>query len=141
MSQLAPCRAAAAAVLTPEGARELRAHLQRQPVPSPASKRPATNEPEVPALGGESHLGTLGERVALGPTGRAPGSSLSMALELYPAHVGPRRSAVLPLSCLCPQEEESAEHALSEEDIAAAADAWAQGTAALPEPWQPQHPV
>ncbi|XP_019346961.2 methionine--tRNA ligase, cytoplasmic isoform X2 [Alligator mississippiensis] len=84
MSQLAPCRAAAAAVLTPEGARELRAHLQRQPVPSPASKRPATNEPE---------------------------------------------------------EEESAEHALSEEDIAAAADAWAQGTAALPEPWQPQHPV
>ncbi|XP_040437188.1 methionine--tRNA ligase, cytoplasmic isoform X2 [Falco naumanni] len=40
-----------------------------------------------------------------------------------------------------PQEEEGAERALTEEEITAAADAWARGTAALPQPWQPQQPV
>ncbi|XP_055647892.1 methionine--tRNA ligase, cytoplasmic isoform X2 [Falco peregrinus] len=40
-----------------------------------------------------------------------------------------------------PEEEEGAERALTEEEITAAADAWARGTAALPQPWQPQQPV
>lgn len=39
------------------------------------------------------------------------------------------------------QEEEGSERALTEEEIAAAADAWARGAAALPKPWQPQKPV
>ncbi|XP_068266933.1 methionine--tRNA ligase, cytoplasmic isoform X1 [Nyctibius grandis] len=40
-----------------------------------------------------------------------------------------------------PQEEEGSERALTEEEITAAADAWARGAAALPKPWQPQKPV
>ncbi|XP_030366468.1 methionine--tRNA ligase, cytoplasmic isoform X2 [Strigops habroptila] len=40
-----------------------------------------------------------------------------------------------------PEEEEGSERALTEEEIAAAADAWARGAAALPKPWQPQKPV
>ncbi|KAM6395019.1 methionine--tRNA ligase, cytoplasmic [Rhynochetos jubatus] len=40
-----------------------------------------------------------------------------------------------------PEEEESAERTLTEEEITAAADAWARGAAALPKPWQPQNPV
>lgn len=39
------------------------------------------------------------------------------------------------------QEEEGSERALTEDEIAAAADAWARGAAALPKPWQPQKPV
>ncbi|XP_057265662.1 methionine--tRNA ligase, cytoplasmic [Pezoporus wallicus] len=40
-----------------------------------------------------------------------------------------------------PEEEEGSERALTEDEIAAAADAWARGAAALPKPWQPQKPV
>ncbi|XP_074836358.1 methionine--tRNA ligase, cytoplasmic isoform X1 [Carettochelys insculpta] len=40
-----------------------------------------------------------------------------------------------------PEEEDLAERSLSEEEIAAAAEAWARGSAALPEPWQPSRPV
>uniref|UniRef100_A0A8C3HWE0 Methionine--tRNA ligase, cytoplasmic n=1 Tax=Chrysemys picta bellii TaxID=8478 RepID=A0A8C3HWE0_CHRPI len=40
-----------------------------------------------------------------------------------------------------PEEEELAERSLSEEEIAAAAEAWARGPAALPERWQPASPV
>ncbi|XP_074785772.1 methionine--tRNA ligase, cytoplasmic isoform X1 [Athene noctua] len=40
-----------------------------------------------------------------------------------------------------PEEEEGSERALTEEEIAAAAEAWARGAAALPKPWQPQKPV
>ncbi|XP_075345832.1 methionine--tRNA ligase, cytoplasmic isoform X2 [Mycteria americana] len=40
-----------------------------------------------------------------------------------------------------PEEEEGSERALTEEEITAAADAWARGAAALPKPWQPQKPV
>ncbi|XP_074990024.1 methionine--tRNA ligase, cytoplasmic isoform X5 [Calonectris borealis] len=40
-----------------------------------------------------------------------------------------------------PQEEEGSEHALTEEEITAAVDAWACGVAALPKLWQPQKPV
>ncbi|XP_009706285.1 PREDICTED: methionine--tRNA ligase, cytoplasmic, partial [Cariama cristata] len=40
-----------------------------------------------------------------------------------------------------PEEEEGSEHALTEEEITAAVDAWARGAAALPKPWQPQKPV
>uniref|UniRef100_A0A8B9G889 Methionine--tRNA ligase, cytoplasmic n=1 Tax=Amazona collaria TaxID=241587 RepID=A0A8B9G889_9PSIT len=40
-----------------------------------------------------------------------------------------------------PEEEEGSERALTEDEIAAAADAWARGAAALPRPWQPQKPV
>lgn len=40
-----------------------------------------------------------------------------------------------------PQEEDGSEHALTEEEITAAVDAWARGAAALPKPWQPQKPV
>ncbi|XP_050781362.1 methionine--tRNA ligase, cytoplasmic isoform X1 [Gopherus flavomarginatus] len=40
-----------------------------------------------------------------------------------------------------PEEEELAERSLSEEEIAAAAEAWARGPAALPERWQPPSPV
>ncbi|KAM6225772.1 methionine--tRNA ligase, cytoplasmic [Porphyrio hochstetteri] len=40
-----------------------------------------------------------------------------------------------------PEEEEGSERALTEEEITAAADAWAHGAAALPKPWQPQKPV
>ncbi|XP_062453147.1 methionine--tRNA ligase, cytoplasmic isoform X2 [Rhea pennata] len=40
-----------------------------------------------------------------------------------------------------PEEEEASERALTEEEITAAADAWARGAAALPKPWQPQKPV
>ncbi|XP_074931692.1 methionine--tRNA ligase, cytoplasmic isoform X4 [Phalacrocorax aristotelis] len=39
------------------------------------------------------------------------------------------------------QEEEGSERALTEEEITAAADAWAHGAAGLPKPWQPQKPV
>ncbi|EMP41996.1 Methionyl-tRNA synthetase, cytoplasmic [Chelonia mydas] len=39
------------------------------------------------------------------------------------------------------QEEELAERSLSEEEIAAAAEAWPRGLAALPERWQPPSPV
>ncbi|KAM9265164.1 methionine--tRNA ligase, cytoplasmic isoform 5-T5 [Morus bassanus] len=39
------------------------------------------------------------------------------------------------------QEEEGSERALTEEEITAAADAWACGAAGLPKPWQPQKPV
>ncbi|KAM6039045.1 methionine--tRNA ligase, cytoplasmic isoform 2-T2 [Chlamydotis macqueenii] len=40
-----------------------------------------------------------------------------------------------------PVEEEGSERALTEEEITAAADAWARGAATLPKPWQPQKPV
>ncbi|XP_064330642.1 methionine--tRNA ligase, cytoplasmic isoform X3 [Phalacrocorax carbo] len=40
-----------------------------------------------------------------------------------------------------PEEEEGSERALTEEEITAAADAWAHGAAGLPKPWQPQKPV
>ncbi|XP_030324066.1 methionine--tRNA ligase, cytoplasmic [Calypte anna] len=40
-----------------------------------------------------------------------------------------------------PEEEEGSERALTEEEITAAASAWARGAAALPKPWQPQKPV
>ncbi|KAM6308163.1 methionine--tRNA ligase, cytoplasmic isoform 2-T2 [Podargus strigoides] len=40
-----------------------------------------------------------------------------------------------------PEEEEGSERALTEEEIRAAADAWACGAAALPKPWQPLKPV
>ncbi|KFZ60734.1 Methionine--tRNA ligase, cytoplasmic, partial [Antrostomus carolinensis] len=40
-----------------------------------------------------------------------------------------------------PEEEEGSERALTEEEITAAADAWARGAEALPKPWQPQKPV
>ncbi|XP_075757891.1 methionine--tRNA ligase, cytoplasmic isoform X2 [Pelodiscus sinensis] len=84
MSLLEPCRSAVESVLTPKGAQEFKAYLQKQPVPSLHREKPATNEPE---------------------------------------------------------EEELAERSLSEEEIAGAAEAWARGPAALPERWQPSHPV
>uniref|UniRef100_A0A8B9IL25 Methionine--tRNA ligase, cytoplasmic n=1 Tax=Anser cygnoides TaxID=8845 RepID=A0A8B9IL25_ANSCY len=40
-----------------------------------------------------------------------------------------------------PEEEEASERALTEEEITAAADAWARGAAALPKPWHPQKPM
>ncbi|XP_063215118.1 methionine--tRNA ligase, cytoplasmic isoform X2 [Chroicocephalus ridibundus] len=40
-----------------------------------------------------------------------------------------------------PEEEEGSERALTEEEITAAAEAWARGAAALPKPWKPQKPV
>uniref|UniRef100_A0A672VCQ8 Methionine--tRNA ligase, cytoplasmic n=3 Tax=Neoaves TaxID=3078114 RepID=A0A672VCQ8_STRHB len=48
-----------------------------------------------------------------------------------------------PPPCLAMQRATSnePERALTEEEIAAAADAWARGAAALPKPWQPQKPV
>uniref|UniRef100_A0A8C3XPT4 Methionine--tRNA ligase, cytoplasmic n=1 Tax=Chelydra serpentina TaxID=8475 RepID=A0A8C3XPT4_CHESE len=75
-----PCRSAAESVLTPKGAQEFKAYLQKQPGLSLHWEKPATNEPE---------------------------------------------------------EEELAERSLSEEEIAAAVEAWARGPAALPERWQP----
>ncbi|XP_065609843.1 methionine--tRNA ligase, cytoplasmic [Cyrtonyx montezumae] len=41
----------------------------------------------------------------------------------------------------CAAQEDDAERALTEEDVAAAVDAWGRGAAALPKPWRPPHPV
>lgn len=41
----------------------------------------------------------------------------------------------------CPQDEDSPERMLTDDDIAAAMDIWAQGPAALPPPRQPPTPV
>ncbi|XP_063997761.1 methionine--tRNA ligase, cytoplasmic isoform X2 [Pogoniulus pusillus] len=40
-----------------------------------------------------------------------------------------------------PEEEEGSERALTEEEIAAAVEAWNQGPAGLPKPWHPPKPV
>ncbi|KAJ7317670.1 hypothetical protein JRQ81_003832 [Phrynocephalus forsythii] len=40
-----------------------------------------------------------------------------------------------------PKEEESAQHQVSEDEIAAIAEVWSQGLAGLPKPWKPQHPI
>lgn len=47
MNLLEPCRSAAESVLTPKGAQEFKAYLQKQPGPSLHWEKPATNEPEV----------------------------------------------------------------------------------------------
>ncbi|XP_039559253.1 methionine--tRNA ligase, cytoplasmic-like, partial [Passer montanus] len=51
---------------------------------------------------------------------------------------GRRRAAPL---TRCPQDEESPERTLTDDDIAAAAEIWAQGPAALPPPRQQPTPV
>nr|XP_060618966.1 methionine--tRNA ligase, cytoplasmic isoform X1 [Anolis sagrei ordinatus] len=40
-----------------------------------------------------------------------------------------------------PKEEESAQRHLSEEEIAVIAEVWSRGSASLPKPWKPQHPI
>lgn len=40
-----------------------------------------------------------------------------------------------------PLQDDASEQALTEEDVAAAVDAWNRGAAALPKPWKPPKPV
>lgn len=112
------CRKAAASALVPEALLELKSYLQKQPPPCLAMERATSNEPEVPP--------------------RPPAQPRPGVRPLWGCHGGrpdPHRD---PPS---PQEEEGSERVLTEEEIAAAAEAWAHGAAALPKPWQPPKPV
>ncbi|KAM6289134.1 LOW QUALITY PROTEIN: methionine--tRNA ligase, cytoplasmic [Aegotheles albertisi] len=105
-----------------------------------------------PVLQDESRLpGELGllrgwfQRVSLSePCRRAAGTALSPEALLQlksQLQKQPPRLAVERTPSNEPEDEEGSERALSEEEIAAAADAWARGAAALPQPRQPQTPV
>lgn len=71
----------------------------------------------------------------------SPGPLLSPGPGMGPLGAGGDRHADPHWDQPSPQEEEDSEHALTEEEITAAADAWARGAAALPKPWKPQKPV
>ncbi|XP_048338981.1 methionine--tRNA ligase, cytoplasmic-like, partial [Sphaerodactylus townsendi] len=83
MSLKEHCRKTVETLWTRKGVQELKAYLQKQPTPTLAFEKPASNEPK---------------------------------------------------------EEESLQR-LSEEEIAAVAEVWSRGPAALPKPWKPQQPV
>uniref|UniRef100_A0A8D0GQP8 Methionine--tRNA ligase, cytoplasmic n=1 Tax=Sphenodon punctatus TaxID=8508 RepID=A0A8D0GQP8_SPHPU len=59
MNHLEPCRKAAESLLTPKGAQEFKAYLQKQPAPNVALEKPATEEPEKHRPGNICYLSRL----------------------------------------------------------------------------------